>query len=98
MATSIYRAYAPEAEGVTGQFFAIRKPKTSSKASYNTAAATTRLWQISADLAAINTDMQPPRITTGNAGDESTRTEAPAHMRVICAQSRCEIQLAASSS
>jgi retinol dehydrogenase-14 len=50
VATSIYRASAPEAEGVTGQFFANRKPKTSSKASYNTA-ATTRLWQISADLA-----------------------------------------------
>ena len=44
------------AENSPGQFFANRKPKTSSKASYATA-ATTRLWQISADLAAINTDM-----------------------------------------
>ena len=36
-ATSIYLASAPEAEGVTGRYFANRKPKTSSKASYDTA-------------------------------------------------------------
>ena len=53
-ATSIYLASAPEAEGVTGRYFANRKPKTSSKASYDTAAAA-RLWQISADLTGLNT-------------------------------------------
>jgi retinol dehydrogenase 14 len=55
-ATSIYLASAPEVEGVTGQYFANRKTKTSSKASYDTAAAA-RLWQISADLAALSTDI-----------------------------------------
>jgi len=53
-ATSIYLASAPEAEGVTGRYFANRKPKTSSKDSYDTAAAA-RLWQISADLTGLNT-------------------------------------------
>ncbi len=53
-ATSIYLASAPEAEGVTGRYFANRKPKTSSKASYDTAAAA-RPWQISADLTGLNT-------------------------------------------
>ena len=53
-ATSIYLASAPEAKGVTGRYFANRKPKTSSKASYDTAAAA-RLWQISADLTGLNT-------------------------------------------
>ena len=53
-ATSIYLPSAPEAEGVTGRHFANRKPKTSSKASYDTAAAA-RLWQISADLTGLNT-------------------------------------------
>ena len=52
-ATSIYLASAPEADGVTGRYFANRKPETSSKASYDTAAA--RLWQISADLTGLNT-------------------------------------------
>jgi NAD(P)-dependent dehydrogenase (short-subunit alcohol dehydrogenase family) len=47
--TPIYLASSPEAEGVTGQYFAGRKPKTSSKASYDTAAAA-RLWQASAAL------------------------------------------------
>jgi NAD(P)-dependent dehydrogenase (short-subunit alcohol dehydrogenase family) len=53
-ATSIYLASSPEVEGVTGQYFAHRKPKTSSKSSYDTAAAA-RLWQISADLTGLNT-------------------------------------------
>ena len=53
-ATSIYLASAPEAEGVTGRYFANRKPTTSSKASYDTAAAA-RLWQISADLTGLST-------------------------------------------
>jgi retinol dehydrogenase-14 len=48
-ATSIYLASAPEVEGVTGKYFANSKPKASSKASYDAAAAT-RLWQISVGL------------------------------------------------
>ena len=54
-ATSIYLASSPEVEGVTGQYFANRKPKTSSKASYDTAAAA-RLWQVSADLVGLTTN------------------------------------------
>ena len=48
--TSIYLASSPEVEGITGRYYANRKPKTSSKASYDTTAAV-RLWQASADLA-----------------------------------------------
>ncbi len=47
--TSIYLASAPEGHGVTGRYFANRKPKRSSKDSYDTAAQT-RLWQVSAEL------------------------------------------------
>ena len=50
-ATSIYLASSPEVEGVTGTYFAARKPKASSQASRDTAAAA-RLWQISLDLVA----------------------------------------------
>jgi retinol dehydrogenase 14 len=50
-ATSIYLASSPEVEGVTGRYFAGRKPKASSPASHDTAAAA-RLWQISLDLVA----------------------------------------------
>jgi NAD(P)-dependent dehydrogenase (short-subunit alcohol dehydrogenase family) len=50
-ATSIYLASSPEVEGVTGTYFAGRKPKASSPASHDTAAAA-RLWQISIDLVA----------------------------------------------
>jgi NAD(P)-dependent dehydrogenase (short-subunit alcohol dehydrogenase family) len=53
--TSIYLASAPQVEGVTGQYFANRKPKTSNKASYDTAAAA-RLWLISASLVGLITD------------------------------------------
>lgn len=48
-ATSIYLASSPEVEGVTGTYFANSKPKTSSTASYDKAAAA-RLWQISVGL------------------------------------------------
>jgi len=50
--TPVYLASSPEAEGVTGQYFAHRKPKTSSKASYDTAAQA-RLWQASAALTGL---------------------------------------------
>ncbi len=52
--TSVYLASSPEVDGVTGRYFANRKPKTSSKGSYDTAAQA-RLWQISADLAGLTT-------------------------------------------
>jgi NAD(P)-dependent dehydrogenase (short-subunit alcohol dehydrogenase family) len=50
--TSIYLASAPQIEGITGRYFVSRKPKTSSKASYDTAAAA-RLWQVSTHLAGL---------------------------------------------
>ena len=53
--TSIYLASAPDVEGVTGQYFANRQPKTSNKASYDKAAAA-RLWQTSADLVGVSAD------------------------------------------
>jgi len=53
-ATSIHLASAPELAQVTGRYFANRKPKRSSKASYDQAAAA-RLWQVSADLVGLTT-------------------------------------------
>jgi len=50
--TSVFLASSPKVEGVTGTYFANGKPKTSSKASYDTAAAA-RLWKVSADLVAL---------------------------------------------
>jgi retinol dehydrogenase 14 len=52
--TSVYLASSPEVAGITGGYFANRKPKTSNKASYDRAAQA-RLWQISADLAGLTT-------------------------------------------
>ena len=51
-ATSVYLASSPELTGVTGQYFANSKPKTSSKASHDAAAAA-RLWDMSAALVAL---------------------------------------------
>jgi NAD(P)-dependent dehydrogenase (short-subunit alcohol dehydrogenase family) len=47
--TSIYLASSPDVDGVTGQFFANRKPKIANKVAYDTD-MTARLWQVSADL------------------------------------------------
>ena len=52
--TPVYLASSPQVEGVTGRYFANRKPKTAAKTAYDTAAAA-RLWQASADLADITT-------------------------------------------
>ena len=52
-ATSVYLASSPEVDGVTGQYFANNKPKTSSKASYDTNAAA-RLWDASATLVGLS--------------------------------------------
>jgi NAD(P)-dependent dehydrogenase (short-subunit alcohol dehydrogenase family) len=51
-ATSIRLASAPDLEQVTGRYFAGSKPRRSSSRSYDQAAAA-RLWQVSADLAAL---------------------------------------------
>ncbi len=50
--TPIYLASAPEVDGVSGRYFANRKPKQSNKASYDTAAQA-RLWQVSAELVGL---------------------------------------------
>jgi retinol dehydrogenase 14 len=50
--TSVFLASSPEAEGLTGQYFAGRTPKESHKASYDKA-ITARLWQVSADLVGV---------------------------------------------
>jgi len=47
--TAIYLASSPDMDGVTGQFFANRKPKTANKVAYDTDMRA-RLWQVSADL------------------------------------------------
>ena len=47
--TPVYLASSPQVEGVTGQYYANRKPTTSGKAAYDTTAAA-RLWQASAGL------------------------------------------------
>jgi NAD(P)-dependent dehydrogenase (short-subunit alcohol dehydrogenase family) len=50
--TSVYLASSPEAEGLTGQYFANRTPRQSHKTSYDSA-TTARLWQVSADLVGV---------------------------------------------
>jgi NAD(P)-dependent dehydrogenase (short-subunit alcohol dehydrogenase family) len=50
--TPVYLASSPEVAGITGQYFTHGKPKTSSSASYDTAAAA-RLWQASAALTSL---------------------------------------------
>jgi NAD(P)-dependent dehydrogenase (short-subunit alcohol dehydrogenase family) len=54
-ATSIHVAAAPDLEQVTGRYFANSKPKSSSKRSYDEAAAT-RLWRVSADLVGLTAE------------------------------------------
>jgi retinol dehydrogenase 14 len=53
--TPVYLASSPEAEGVSGRYFANRKPKESHKSSYDNA-TTARLWQVSADLVGLPAD------------------------------------------
>ncbi|HEV3292865.1 MAG TPA: hypothetical protein VG123_28155, partial [Streptosporangiaceae bacterium] len=50
--TPVYLASSPEVKGVTGQYYANRKPTTSSKAPYDSTAVA-RLWQASAGLAGM---------------------------------------------
>jgi retinol dehydrogenase 14 len=72
-ATSIRLASAPELARVTGHFFTDGKPKKSSKASYDKAAAA-RLWQVSADLVGLTT---PPDATQRQPLDEQPNHEQP---------------------
>jgi len=47
--TPIYLASSPDMDGISGQFFVNRKPKTPNKVAYDTD-MTARLWRVSADL------------------------------------------------
>jgi NAD(P)-dependent dehydrogenase (short-subunit alcohol dehydrogenase family)/MFS family permease len=67
-ATSIYLASASEVEGVTGQYFANRRPKTSNKASYDTTAAA-RLWDTSARLICSGQETQGVSSAAARPGD-----------------------------
>jgi retinol dehydrogenase-14 len=60
-ATTVYLASSAQVDGVTGRYFANRKPKTSAKASYDTAAAA-RLWQASADLVGLTRSPKPDHV------------------------------------
>jgi retinol dehydrogenase-14 len=51
--TAVYLASSPEVEGVSGRYFADRKPKKTQASSYDTA-ITARLWQVSADLVGVS--------------------------------------------
>ena len=50
--TSVYLASSPEAEGVSGRYFAKLKPQKTNALSYDTATSR-RLWQTSADLVGL---------------------------------------------
>ena len=50
--TPVYLASSPDVEGVSGRYYAKRKPKRSHESSYD-AATTARLWQVSADLVGL---------------------------------------------
>jgi NAD(P)-dependent dehydrogenase (short-subunit alcohol dehydrogenase family) len=50
--TPIYLAASPDVAGVTGRYFANRRPRTSNKISYDTAAQA-RLWQVSQRLVGL---------------------------------------------
>jgi NAD(P)-dependent dehydrogenase (short-subunit alcohol dehydrogenase family) len=51
--TVVYLASSPEVEGVTGRYWANRKPRSSSKRSYDQATAR-RLWDVSAQLTRLS--------------------------------------------
>ncbi|TCN29255.1 resolvase-like protein [Kribbella orskensis] len=69
-ATSVYLASSLEVEGVTGRYFANRKPRQSSKASYDEPAAA-RLWQVSLISSA---SAAPVHIRRRLRTDEARRT------------------------
>lgn len=59
-ATSVYLASSLEVEGVTGRYFATRKPRTSNTDSYDTAVAA-RLWKVSTQLVGLTAAPGPSR-------------------------------------
>ncbi|MDQ3316655.1 MAG: SDR family NAD(P)-dependent oxidoreductase [Actinomycetota bacterium] len=73
--TAVYLASSPEAEGVTGRYFANRKAKKSHKFSYD-AATTARLWQVSADLVGLPVRRGGARadVEVGGGWRQPTRT------------------------
>ena len=58
--TSIHLASSPEVDGITGQYFANRRPRRSSKRSYDEAVAR-RLWDVSCELVGIDTGASPAK-------------------------------------
>jgi hypothetical protein len=54
--TSIYLATSPEMEGVTGKYFADKKPIRSNSISYDMDVAK-RLWEISLNLVGLNNNL-----------------------------------------
>jgi NAD(P)-dependent dehydrogenase (short-subunit alcohol dehydrogenase family) len=54
--TPIYLASSPEVDGVTGAYFANRRPRTANKTASDTAAAA-RLWQVSEQLVAASAEL-----------------------------------------
>jgi NAD(P)-dependent dehydrogenase (short-subunit alcohol dehydrogenase family) len=69
--TVIYLACAPEVDGVSGRYFANRKPRQSSKASYDIAAQA-RLWRVSADLVGVSSAPATPTSQATGDGREDT--------------------------
>jgi retinol dehydrogenase-14 len=57
-ATSIYLASSPEVAGVTGTYFADRRPKQSSRSGYDLDLAR-RLWEVSAALVGLGAQSRP---------------------------------------
>lgn len=74
--TPIYLASSPEAEGLTGKYFANRKAKKSHASSYD-AAATARLWQVSADLVGLAADVGHSVDALGDASPLELRPQSP---------------------
>jgi NAD(P)-dependent dehydrogenase (short-subunit alcohol dehydrogenase family) len=65
--TSIYLASDPVVGSVSGRYFANRKPRKSSKASYDVGAQV-RLWQVSAELVGLASEHSEPTTHTTNGG------------------------------
>ena len=93
--TPVYLASSPEAEGLTGQYFAKQKPKRSNPTSYDKA-TTARLWMVSADLVGLpdltqrhhrDRALAPDRLAPGrgrNAGVDQAEVRSrsrPSRMR-----------------
>jgi len=68
--TPIYLASASDVDGISGRYFANRKPRQSSKTSYDVAAQA-RLWTVSAELVGLAApDTAPTSHTTGSTRED----------------------------